>query len=166
MSNINLSKTFYGSILGGFVGAVFMDIILVATKVMMGMAPLADFMVMGTFVGGSAGTTILAGAIAHHLVGIVTGAIFGLSIYSLGKNYGSFNLNNYVKGLGLGLLFGVILYIVLFLPLAMFGFKPIMVDMMGADMAMALMPMIMNISFIEHIVFGATVGLLVVTVKT
>lgn len=46
-----------------------MVMILVASKIMLGLPPLADFMIMGTFVGASGGSLIPGGFAAHFFVG-------------------------------------------------------------------------------------------------
>jgi hypothetical protein len=66
-----------GGIAGGVVGATVMSMILVASKAVMGMPLLADFVVMGKFVGGVDEAAIAAGFAAHYLVGSVLGGIFG-----------------------------------------------------------------------------------------
>ena len=153
MLQVSVGRSVSAGILGGVIGATVMTIILIGSKAAMGLPLLADFMVMGTFVGGGA-AAIAAGFIAHYLVGIVDGAIFG----AVTSGVGALRLGSPGKAAGLGLLYGLILYLVVFIPVAFMGFAPIMMAMMGPG-AQAMMPMVLSIAFIEHLLFGLIVGI-------
>ncbi len=146
------SRSIVGGALGGLVGATIMTAILIASKAAMGLPLLADFMVMGTFVGGA----VVAGFAAHYIVGLVDGVIFAAIVTSVS----ALRLTSAGRALALGALYGVILFILVFIPVLMLGFAPIMMAMMGAGAA-AMLPTVITLGFIEHLLFGLTVGALV-----
>jgi len=147
------SKVLGYSILGGIVGAVSMSVILVATKLMMGLPPMADFMVMGTFAGGQGEGAVAVGWVAHFITGIIVGLVFGLITGSVGK----LHVTSAGRGVMLGVVYGFIVYIVFFLPLLMMGFAPIMMAMMGPA-AVAMAPIVMAIGLVEHLIYGGILG--------
>lgn len=149
-------RSILGGIIGGIIGATIMTVILIGSKMMMGMPELADFMVMGTFVGGTGNATISAGFIAHYLLGIILGAILGAIVASSER----LRLMSWGKALGIGLLYGAIVWLVVFIPTVMYGFAPIMMNMMGPAAA-GMLPMVLGIAFIEHLLYGISVGALI-----
>ncbi|MDW7733251.1 MAG: hypothetical protein SCH66_12595 [Methanolobus sp.] len=133
-----------------------MLVILIGSKMMMGMPPLADFVVMGTFVGGTGSAAVSAGFIAHYLLGIILGAVLGSIVASAEK----LQLTSWGKAAGIGLLYGVIIWLIVFIPTVMYGFSPIMMNMMGPAAA-GMLPMVLGIAFIEHLLYGISVGALI-----
>lgn len=130
-----------------------MSAILVGSKVMMGLPAMADFMVMGSFAGGQGEGAVTVGLVAHLLTGIIVGLIFGAVTGYVSK----LAVTGIGRGLLLGVLYGFAVYIVLFLPLLMIGFAPIMMAMMGPAAA-AMAPTVMAIGLVEHLVFGGILG--------
>ncbi len=139
--------------LGGFLGAVVMGIILVASKVMMGLPTQADFIVMGTFAGGRGEGSVTVGWAAHLFTGIIAGLIFG----AITSNVSKLHITGIGKGALLGIVFGFVVYIVFFVPLMMMGFAPIMMAMMGPAAA-AMAPIVLAIGLIEHLIYGGVLG--------
>ncbi|GBC75354.1 hypothetical protein HRbin06_00672 [archaeon HR06] len=82
MKSTNI-RNFIAGALGGIIGAAVMTVILIGSKLAMGMPMLVDFIVMGLFVGGKGETAIPAGFLAHFLVGIVDGIIFSIIVTSV-----------------------------------------------------------------------------------
>ncbi len=152
MSLVNVGRFALAGVVGGLIGATLMTIVLVGSKLVMGLPLLADFVIMGTFVGGGS-SAIAAGFTAHYIVGIVAGVIFGV----VAAYVGSLRPVSGGRATALGLLYGIILWIVLFVPTAMFGFAPIMMRMMGPA-ATNMMPTVMGIAFLEHLLFGLSVA--------
>lgn len=150
---VSLGRNIFGGIVGGIVGVTIMTVILIGSKMMMGMPAFADFFVMGTFVGGNTGSAIGAGFVAHYLVGIADGAIFATIVTSVSR----FRLTSWGKAVGLGLIFGFILWLIVFIPVTMGGFAPIMMSMMGPAAA-KMLPMVLGISLMEHLLYGISVG--------
>ncbi|KCZ70505.1 hypothetical protein ANME2D_02525 [Candidatus Methanoperedens nitroreducens] len=151
-----LGRSIFGGIAGGVVGATVMTIILIGSKAMIGMPMLTDFVVMGTFVGGTESTVVGAGFIAHYLLGIILGAALGAIVASSEK----LQLTSWGKAAGVGLLYGVIVWLVVFIPTLMYGFAPIMMNMMGPAAA-DMFPMVLGIAFIEHLLYGMSAGALI-----
>ncbi|GBC69658.1 hypothetical protein HRbin01_01360 [archaeon HR01] len=149
---MSFSRIAGGGIAGGVLGGTVMTLILIASKAMVGLPALTDFMVMGAFVGGGVGE----GFAAHYLVAVVGGALFAVVTYGVA----SLRLNNIRKSVLLGLLLGIVLFFLLFIPVLMFGFSPIMMAMMGGGAA-AMLPMVVAIGFVEHLLYGVTVSALV-----
>ncbi len=151
-----LGKSITGGIIGGIIGATVMAIVLIASKVMIGLPKFADFVIMGTFVGGTGSSAAGAGFIAHYLTGIILGAILGAIVASVER----LRLTSWRKATGIGMLYGVIVWLVFFLPTVMYGFAPIMMKMMG-QAAVGMLPMVLGIAFIEHLLYGLSVGALI-----
>ncbi len=157
-----LGRSIIGGIIGGIIGATIMTVVLIGSKMMIGMPPLVDFAVMGTFVGGTGSASVSAGFIAHYLPGILLGAILGAVVASTEK----LQLTSWGKAAGIGLLYGVIIWLAVFIPIVMYGFAPIMMNMMGPAAA-GMLPMVLGIAFIEHLLYGISVGTLIfVTTRT
>lgn len=148
-----ISRTIGFAALGGLLGAIVMSIILVGSKLMMGLPAMADFMVMGSFAGGQGEGAVTVGWSTHLLTGIVVGVIFGaISTYVT-----KLKITGLRKGLLLGILYGFVVYVVLFLPLLTMGFAPIMMAMMGPAAA-AMAPIVMAIGLVEHLIYGGVLG--------
>jgi len=58
-------------------------------------------------------------------------------------------------------LLGIIPWIIVFIHVRYLGLAPIMMAMMGAEMVAKVMPIILTISFNEKILFGISVGIIV-----
>lgn len=156
MKNKISGRSIIGGIIGGFIGATVMTLILIGSKAMMGMPVLADFVIMGTFVGGTGNEAISAGFLAHYLLGMILGAVLGIIVSSVEL----LRLTSWKKATGIGLLYGAIIWFIIFLPTVMYGFAPIMMKMMGPAAA-GMLPMVLGIALIEHLLYGISVGVLV-----
>ena len=140
-------------ILGGLIGAILMDVILVLSKIIMGLPALADFMVMGA----SLGDGIVLGVVAHHLVGIFWGIVLGVLVfYSRGRLIPS---GDWIASIFYGSLFGLIVYSIFFTWVMVFLFAPTMVEMIGAERAAMMAPAVLALAALEHVVFGSMVAL-------
>ena len=60
--------------------------------------------------------------------------------------------------MGIGGGYGILVWIIVFLPILYVGFRPIMATNLGMEMAMSIFPAVLGITFLAHIVYGATVG--------
>ena len=143
-------------IIGGIIGAILMDVILVGSKILLGLPALADFMVMGTSIGFSGGLAIPAGFIAHHIVGAAWGAVIGYIAAASGILERSIS---WVYSVGYGSMAGIIIYAIFFTPILIFIFRPVMAGMMGEEAAAQMMPIVAGLGFTEHIIFGAATAL-------
>ena len=150
---LSARKVVMSSIIGGIIGGILMLMILMAGAAGMGLSPTTFALVMGMGLGASMGSAVMIGVLGHFIVGIVAGAIFG-AIVSYAK---PLKLKNGQRSLMLGLVFGIVLYVVFFLPMAMTVFASVMLSMMGAKAAMML-PDVLVIGFIGHILYGLALG--------
>ncbi|WP_231918271.1 hypothetical protein [Saccharolobus solfataricus] len=71
---------------------------------------------------------VAVGMIAHFVVSIVIGVIFGVIVLYVRQ----LNLTFSLKALGLGLATGLIVYVVVFIPVAMTMFAPVMIHFLGS----------------------------------
>jgi len=141
------------SIAGGVLGGIVMLIVLMAGAMGMGLSATTFALVMGMGLGASMGSAVMVGVLGHFTVSIVAGAIFG-GIVSFAK---PLMLKNGPRSLVLGVVFGIVLYLVFFLPMAMTVFAPVMMNLMGAKAAMML-PDVLVIGFIGHLLYGSVLG--------
>ena len=148
---------FVSGVIGGTIGALLMDVILVVSKALLGMPLLADFKVMGTSVGFGDSLAVPAGFIAHHIVGAVWGAIIAV----VAHRGGLLAVRSWTSSLANGSLAGLIIYGIFFIPVLVFIFRPVMANMMGEDMASAMMSIVAGLGFTEHIVYGVSTLLFV-----
>ena len=148
-------------VIGGLVGAVIMDAVLVLSKVGLGMPADADFVVMGTALGfeGSAA----AGAVAHHLMGMLLGAVF--AFITVIAPIRLLTLSSLEAAVTSGVVYGLSVYSILFIPTLVFLFRPVMEDMMGAEAASAIMPIVMGLGATEHVFYGLAVALVLYAAK-
>ena len=101
---------------GGFVGAIFIMLILMGGFVAMGLPALAPFMTMGAFVAGPGPSVAALGLVAHYLEGIVDGLIFVAILGGLGSRFRVFRMTSGGKSLGLGVRYGILVWIIVFQP--------------------------------------------------
>jgi len=147
------AKVWVFAALGGFIGAIIMSIILVASKIMMGLPAMADFMIMGTFAGGRGESAVPVGWAAHLITGIVIGLVFA----AITGYESKLRVSGIGRGLLLGAFYGFVVYVIFFVPLLMIGFAPIMMAMMGPGAA-AMAPIILAIGLVEHLLYGVILG--------
>lgn len=108
---------------------------------------------------GTGNSVISAGFIAHYLIVIIHGAILGIIIASVE----SLGLTNGRRATGIGLLYVAIVWLIVFLPTKIYGFPPIMMNMMGPTVA-GMLPIALDIAFIEHLLYGISMGALIFVV--
>ncbi|WMT44411.1 MAG: hypothetical protein RE469_09420 [Cuniculiplasma divulgatum] len=151
--DVKSSRVVISSVIGGIVGGVLMLIVLMAGAAGMGLPSDTFALIMGMGLGVSMGSAVMVGVLGHFTVSIVAGAIFGALVsyvkpLKLGKGH---------RSLALGLIFGIVVYLVFFLPMAMIVFSSVMMALMGAKAAMIL-PDVLVVGLIGHIVYGLTLG--------
>ncbi len=100
----------------------------------------------------------------HFISSAIIGTVFGFVVL-LPK----LKISGFAKGIGLGIVTGIISYVVLFLPMMMFVLPPTMMDLMkmmnpGSDTQMimqqiqSMQPMILVGSLVAHLVYGIVLG--------
>ena len=142
-----------GAVLGGVIGGIVMAIIPAAGGMMLGTGAAGMFMMIGMGLGAGMMTATLVGLVLHFVVAIVTGLIFGISVYAVKP----FRKISSARGLGLGALYGIIVYLVFFLPMAMKVLAPTMMHLMGPKASMIL-GTVLAIAFIGHLLYGLILG--------
>jgi hypothetical protein len=151
--DVKSSRVVISSVIGGIVGGVLMLIVLMAGAAGMGLPSDTFALIMGMGLGVSMGSAVMVGVLGHFTVSIVAGAIFG-ALVSYVK---PLKLGKGPRSLALGLIFGIVVYLVFFLPMAMTVFSSVMMALMGAKAAMIL-PDVLVVGLIGHIVYGLTLG--------
>lgn len=142
-----------GAIVGGIVGGILMAIILAAGGIMLGVGAGGMFMVIGVGLGAGMMSATGVGLVLHFVVAIVASIIFGLAVYAIKP----FRKLSTVRGLGLGALYGTIVYLVFFLPMAMKFLAPTMMMLMGPKASMVL-GTVLAMAYFGHLVYGLTLG--------
>jgi NADH:quinone reductase (non-electrogenic) len=138
------SRTLGFALLGGFIGALVLG--LIATMMPINGVPffVAAVMMMGIM--GSTATA--AGWMMHLITGLIIGAIFGALVYKVRQ----LRANTIGRGLGLGAVSGIVVWIVFFIPMA---------NALASSMGMSLMGMgatMIGGSFLGHLIFGLVLG--------
>jgi len=124
-------------LVGGVVGTILMDIVMVATFLMVGEPWDAFFTMAGEKFGGGA----VIGIGLHNVVGLTGGFIFALSVLSIQ----GLRIDSRRKGLTLGIAAGAITIPVGCIPLAIWLDKPILA--------------VIAFSALPHMVWGTVLGL-------
>lgn len=122
-------------IVGGIVGGVVMYGIMAVLMTQIGMNANCFAIIMGLITGQSYENALGPGIVAHFLTSIAIGVAFGAII-----NVKKFQIRGFGKALALGIITGIIAYVVIFVPIAMTVLPSHMMDLM-AMMPMGDMPM-------------------------
>ncbi|MDG6997535.1 MAG: C2H2-type zinc finger protein [Nitrososphaerota archaeon] len=133
----------YG-LVGGFVGAL----ILGAIASMMPINGVPFFVAAVMMMGVMGSMAVAAGWVLHIITGLIIGVIFG----ALTSKVRQIQASSISKGLGLGAVTGIIVWIVFFVPLG---------SMLASSMHMSLMSMgaaMIGGSFVGHLIFGLVMG--------
>ena len=126
-------------LVGGVVGTVLMDVVMVATFLMVGESWDTFFTMVGEKLGGGA----VIGIALHNVVGLTGGFIFALLVL----NIQSLRIESRRKGLILGIAAGAITIPIGCIPLAIWLGKPILT--------------VVAFSTVLHMVWGTVLGLIV-----
>ena len=130
------------AVLGGFVGALLMAGI---ASMMLVPTPMGGqlFFVAAAMQMGMGASSTAAGWMLHLLAGIIVGTIFGVIVAKVPR----LRLHSLGKGLGLGAVAGVVVWVVFFMPM--------MAMLMPALMGMGSM---VAGSFVAHVIYGLVLG--------
>ncbi|OPY31788.1 MAG: hypothetical protein A4E32_01390 [Methanomassiliicoccales archaeon PtaU1.Bin124] len=123
-------------LVGGIVGTILMDMVMMITFVIAGQP--AD--IFFTAVGEKFGDGALVGLAIHNLIGLTGGLVFSLSVLSIE----ALQIDSVRKGLKLGLAAGAVTIPLGCIPLAIWLGEPILV--------------VVAFSMIPHLVWGTVVG--------
>lgn len=175
--------------LGGFVGGIAMGIVMMITGAMaMGNATVMMSAIGAALFGlpPTATTTALAGLVVHLFSSTLIGIVLAGTLYGASRASPRFRRALFVtgpkKGIGAGVLAGVVVFLIFGLPMMMFVVVPELVkistDMMAMNPMYAGMPMSMLTAkaqsmlnsmmggllaafFVAHIIYGIVLGVLV-----
>ncbi|MDG6961394.1 MAG: C2H2-type zinc finger protein [Nitrososphaerota archaeon] len=169
-----LTSTYYKwGILGGFVGAILMVLVMLAAGMSMGMPQALILRALGVGVLGIAPGdfmgTMLGGLVIHLITGTFIIASILVAVTLAVKR--QLLVTNAGRGLGIGLLAGAVVYFVWGLPMLYLVMAPsavkAVVATMGVSMTMAKGMLMAKIGYVAvafffaHLVYGATWGVLV-----
>lgn len=147
MSHVTLTRGIGFGLVGGLVGTVGVDLLMVGKFSLMGLPADTFFgwwgMVANTFlamIGVTFGDGVSTGLALHYLPGLVKGLIFG----ALVSQVGFFHIDTAGKGVGLGVLVELVTLPLASLPIAMI-----------LDVPLA---MLFGFAFVPHLVYGTVLG--------
>src|SRR5919109_3038907 len=171
-SHMIIGKSITFGAIGGFVAGLVMAPFIMITAVLAGMPPDTMLIAMGLMFGPSSSKDIamMFGFGMHMLTSVLLGIIFGV-VTSLVRK---FWITGFGKGIVEGLITGMIAFVVLFIPISMGAMPPILMKMamqmnptMTQQQIMGMMqqnmPMMMGMGILEHLVYGAVLGALTIT---
>lgn len=162
----------YGAI-AGFVAGIVMMGVAMATTVMIGMPYDTIPKAIGTAFGSSPDTSIPTGLGMHLLTSTLVGIIFG----TVTGNVEKIQITGFGKGIGFGIITGMIAFVVISLPVSIVVLPPILVKFMlhmhpgmTQEMAMSALQQkkmaIMSAAMLRHLVYGAILGTIVTIMAT
>lgn len=149
---------------GGIVAGLVMAPFLMLTAIMTGMPANTMVVAMGLGFGASQDNAMMVGFGMHLVTSVLVGMIFGVVISIRGLRIASFG-----KGIGEGLIAGMVAFAVLFVPIGMYVMPPVLVEMMmtmdpsltqqqAGNALQQGMPLMIGMGVLEHLVYGAVLG--------
>src|SRR5919198_849627 len=165
LSSRSIGKSILFGAVGGFVGGLVMIPFMMLTAMMAGMPANTIPVAMGLAFGANQDNAMMTGIGMHLLTSALIGIIFGAATGSIGK----LRITGFRKGIGEGLITGMIAFVVLFLPISMIVMPPVLMKMMmqmnlnltqhqAIGMLQKGMPVMIGIGVLEHLVYGAVLG--------
>lgn len=156
----------YGAI-SGFVSGIVMMIVAMSTTVMIGMPYDTIPKAIGTAFGSSLDTLIPVGLGMHLLTSTLIGIIFGITT----SNSSKLRITGYGKGIGMGIITGMVAFAVISIPVSTFVLPPILVKFMihmhpqmTQQMAMNVLQqkktLILSTTILRHLIYGAILGMM------
>lgn len=116
----------FGAI-GGFVGGLMMYAVMSGVMQAIGMGANCFAVILALITGQPFSNSLVPIGFAIHLItSTVIGAIFGVVISSINK----LRIKKFARGIGFGVATGLIAFVIIFVPVAMFAMPPKMMDLM------------------------------------
>lgn len=151
--------------LAGFVGGLVMIPFMMLIAMMAGMPANTMPVAMGMAFGVNQNDAMMTGLGMHLLTSTLIGVIFGAVTGSVDK----LKITRFRKGIGEGLITGMIAFGVLFIPISMMVMPPVLVQMMmqmnpnitqqqAMEMLQQGTSMMIGLGVLEHLVYGAVLG--------
>ncbi len=120
----------------------------------LGLPYFAVYLVYGLSLHASVSTATDVGYLVHYIAASVIAMLF-ITLVQVVKPFRS---NNAPKTIGLGLVYGIVVFVVFFVPLFYLAFAPVMVSILGKAAVDAVAGKVLLFAFIVHVVYGLTVG--------
>lgn len=114
----------------------------------------AVYLVYGLSLGSSVASAPAVGYIVHYIAASVISMLF----IALVQVVPWFKMKSLAKAEILGLIYGIVVFIVFFVPLFYLAFAPVMVKLLGAAAVSAVAGTVLLFAFLVHVVYGLTVG--------
>jgi hypothetical protein len=160
-----VSKSVLFGGVAGFVGGLVMIPFMMLIAMMAGMPANTMPVAMGMAFGVNQNDAMMTGLGMHLLTSTLIGVIFGAVTGSVDK----LKITRFRKGIGEGLITGMIAFGVLFIPISMMVMPPVLVQMMmqmnpnitqqqAMEMLQQGTSMMIGLGVLEHLVYGAVLG--------
>ena len=167
--SFSFKREIFFVVIGAIVGAVAMVIPKTLFEVQMGLPYYLTWIVFGHVAGvySSASASIIAGAMLHIITAVSIGVVTGIFLYK--SNI--LNISKPSNGVIYGLITGIIVFAVFFIPVNQFVLSPEIIDILPevqpstteaevANMIRENQSSIMIGSIVMHLVFGVTLGII------
>ena len=139
---------------GGIIGGFFIMLILFYAASTLGLPYYAVYLVYGLSLHASASSATNVGYLVHYIAASVIAMLF----ITLIQMVGFFRGNSAPKVIALGLVYGIVVFIVFFVPLFYLAFAPVMVSLLGKTAVDSVAGKVLLFAFIVHVVYGLTLG--------
>lgn len=165
MNNVySIKKSLGAGIIGGIAAGIVMLIPMMSMMSMMNLPSDLFPILIGMMMGQNQESAAMTGLVFHFVPSIIIGVIFGAIIIS-----SKLTITSFKKGIPLGIAAGIISFVVLFLPMIMTVFPPMMLQLMQMmnpdapkEMIMqqlqSMQPMILGGALFSHVIYGIVLG--------
>ena len=120
----------------------------------LGLPYFAVYLVYGLYLHASASVATDVGYAVHYIAASVIAMLF-IALIQLVKPFRS---TNAPKTIALGLIYGIVVFVLFFVPLFYLAFAPVMVSLLGKAAVDAVAGKVLLFAFIVHVVYGLTIG--------
>ena len=120
----------------------------------LGLPYFAVYLVYGLSLHASASVATDVGYAVHYIAASVIAMLF-IALIQLVKPFRS---TNAPKTIALGLIYGIVVFVVFFVPLFYLAFAPVMISLLGKAAVDAVAGKVLLFAFIVHVVYGLTIG--------
>jgi hypothetical protein len=139
---------------GGILGGIFIMLILFYAASSLGLPYYAIYLVYGLSLHAPASSATNVGYLVHYIAASVIAMLF-ISLIQIVK---PFKVTGAPKTILLGLVYGVVVFVVFFVPLFYLAFAPVMVSLLGKAAVESVAGKVLLFAFIVHVVYGLTIG--------
>jgi hypothetical protein len=153
-----------GAVVGGIVAGLVMAVIFIVGSIALGIPALTVGYVFGWAVGYTALDlmTVIAGMLAHLVVSIVGAQVFlGIVAGASRRNLGRLSFTTYGRAALLGVIFGFVMWLVYWIPMADFVLIPAFQSILGMATWTRVAPAMAAAGFVTHLVYGAVFAVII-----